>query len=215
MATNPGTCTLHHAPGACSRVPLVLLEATGRPYDVVTVKLQQGEQHQAVFQQLNPKGKVPVLVHNHQPLTENVAIALWLAQQHPAARLLPAPGDAWAHAQAVSWLAWCATTLHPLIFRVRMAQRVTDLAEAQPGVKRLALEELGKQLLVAERHLQHHDWLDQGGRTAPDIYLYWCTGRALEAGLPADTVPHLVAHRERVHALPEVQRALERESATH
>lgn len=211
METTLGTPTLHHSPGACSRVPLVLLEATGRPYGLVTVQLQQGEQHQPAFQQLNPKGKVPVLVHLNQPLTENVAIALWLSQQHPKARLLPAAEETWAHAQAVSWLAWCATTLHPLIFRVRMAQRVTDVADAQPGVRRLALEELGKQLQVAERHLQHHHWLDAVGRTAPDIYLYWCTGRALEAGLPTDTLPNLVAHRDRVHALPEVQRALARE----
>ena len=39
--------------------------------------------------QLNPKHKVPVLVIDDEPLTENVAIQIWIARNFPDAGLLP------------------------------------------------------------------------------------------------------------------------------
>src|SRR3954466_9541198 len=96
--------TLYHSPGACSRVPLILLEAAGAAYDLQLVRLHQGENKKPDFQRLNPKGKVPVLAWRGQVLTENMAIACFLAQQFPGAGLMPPPQQPWEFAQALSWL---------------------------------------------------------------------------------------------------------------
>ena len=49
-----------------------------------------------------------------RPLTEVAAILFYLAKCNPSADLLPV-GDIEAEAQAVSWMSFCAATLHPAI----------------------------------------------------------------------------------------------------
>jgi glutathione S-transferase len=61
---------------------------------------------------LNPEGKVPTLVIDGRPLTEVVAILYYLAKRFPDAALLPA-GDIEAEVQALSWMSYIASTLHP------------------------------------------------------------------------------------------------------
>lgn len=203
--------TLYHGPGACSRVPLILLEQAGARYELRILRLAAGDNKAGDFLRLNPKGKVPVLVQDGQALTDNVAIALYLAQLFPQARLLPAPQDAWAHAQAVSWLSWCASGLHPAIFRARMAARVVDGEAAQASVKAKALAELQSQLRVADERLRLQPWLAAPHFTAADAYLFWSAGRAGESGLDLSGLPALREHQARVAEMPAVVRALARE----
>jgi glutathione S-transferase len=203
---------LHHAPGACSRVPLVLLQAARADFRLQLVQLKSGQQHQPAFQALNPKGKVPVLVHGEQVLTENLAISTWIARRYPDAQLMPRLEDDWSHAQALSWLSFCAATLHPLIFRARLPARVVGDGPAQEIVRQLALAELCHQLQVAEQSLSQQTWLVADRWMAPDIYLFWCTGRSGEAGVDLHPFPALTAHHKRLSSDPVVSAALERES---
>ena len=53
----------------------------------------RGEHKSPEFMALNPKAKVPVLVVDGEPLTENVAIITYLSQRYPEARLMPQPKD--------------------------------------------------------------------------------------------------------------------------
>ncbi|TFZ01277.1 glutathione S-transferase family protein [Ramlibacter rhizophilus] len=205
--------TLHHAPGACSRTPLILLEQAGADYALRIVRLASGENHTEDFRRLNPRGKVPVLVHDGRVLSENVAIAGYLARLFPQARLMPAAQDAWEQAQALSWLSWVASGVHPLIFRARMAGRVVEGEGAQASVKARALEALGEQLRTADKHLAENEWLAASHWTAPDAYLFWATGRAADSGLSLSDLPHLRAHAERMAAQPAVQRAIAREKS--
>lgn len=49
----------------------------------------KGENNGAAYLKISPKGKVPTLLIDGEPLTENVAIQLWIAKQFPDARLMP------------------------------------------------------------------------------------------------------------------------------
>lgn len=208
------TITLFHSPGACSRTQLVLLEAAGAPYDLRIVRLPAGENRLPAFLAFNPKGKVPVLQDGGRVLTENVAIATWLGRRFPAAGFMPAIGDEVAHTQALSWLAFVASGLHPTIFRARMAARVAPGAEdAHAAIKAAAVADLQAQLQVAEDHLATRDWLVADRWTAPDVYLWWALGRGAEAGVDLAKLPRLAALKARLDAEPAVQRALQREAA--
>jgi glutathione S-transferase len=204
--------TLFYAPGACSRVPLILLEKAGADYALQPVKLAAGEQRTPAFLQRNPKGQVPVLLHGERTVTENIAIASYLAALFPQAGLLPAAADVEAHVQALSWLSWCTATLHPTIFRTRMAARVARSEAAQQEVRAMAVETLAQQLRVAEPVLQSQRWLlgDQAW-CAADAYLFWAATRAVDAGVDLAALPALQAHHERMGQEPAVQRALQRE----
>jgi glutathione S-transferase len=108
------TLVLHYAPVACSLVPYVALTEAGAPFEVRAVDFSKGKHLTAEFLHLNPKHKVPVLVIDGEPLTENVAILQWIAQRYPAAQLLP-PCESLHYFNAVAFLAWCASgTLVPI-----------------------------------------------------------------------------------------------------
>ncbi|HEX6835425.1 MAG TPA: glutathione binding-like protein, partial [Polyangia bacterium] len=60
---------------------------------------------------VNPKAKVPALAVDDEIITENPAIISYVADTHPDAGLLAAPGS-FERAKAQEWLAWCASTVH-------------------------------------------------------------------------------------------------------
>lgn len=62
----------------------------------------------------HPEGKVPLLVHDGAVIRESTAIALYLADLAPEAGLAPATG-APDRGPFLSWLAWYAGVLEPVI----------------------------------------------------------------------------------------------------
>jgi glutathione S-transferase len=214
-ATAPAEPTLRlwAAPGACSRISITALLMCGVPFQLVPVALAQGQQRQADFLALNPKGKVPVLQTSHGLLSETLAIISWLEACHPGAGLLPPAHQAWARAQAVSWLAFANAGLHPLIYRLRMPRRIHADEHTHAGVHAAALAELMQQLLVAEQALAGAPWLGGEQANIADAALGWAFGRATLSGLPGTQFPNLQAHAERLHVWPVHARAVQAEAA--
>ncbi len=126
---------LYYAPNACSLVPYVTLTEAKADFEVRTINLRKEQQHSADYLKLNPKHKVPVLVIGGRPLTENVAVQLWIARTFPQARLLPE--DPWQELQVVSMLAWCASGIHPYLSRINSTTKVCDLPGAGESVRQL------------------------------------------------------------------------------
>lgn len=209
----PPPLILYFAPGACSRVALVALEASGLAYEARPVALMAGQQRTPDYLALNPKGKVPLLVTPDGPLSENIAIASWLDAQAPQAGLLPEPGAAWVRAQALSWLAWSASTLHPMIYRMRMTARIHADTATHPAIKAAALAELAQQLTVAEEALADgRPWLTGERWRIADTHVCWVHGRGLDGGLDTAAFPRLAALAARHAELPAFQRAVARET---
>ena len=131
---------LYYAPVACSLVPYVTLTEAKANFTVRRLNLRKGQQNSADYLQVNPKHKVPLLMVDGKPLTENVAIQLWIARNFPAAQLMPS--DPWQEAQAVSILAWCASGMHPLLGRIFSPGKVCDVPGSEDSVRKLAQEQL-------------------------------------------------------------------------
>jgi glutathione S-transferase len=214
VATQPAPAgrglRLHFSPGACSRVTLVALEEAGAEYSTVRVSLKDGEHRHEAFRALNPKGKVPVLETAQGVLTENVAILVHVANSHAHAGLLP-DQDTWARDQALSALAWFASTVHPLLTMSRYPERFCDLPEAAARMRKLVGAQLHGQMLTAESALTHGTWMLGPQWSLADAYLHWTWGRCQEAGLAASNFPHVAAHHACMQDRPAVLRALARE----
>ena len=103
--------TLYYAPLTCALVPFVTLTEAGADFDVRNLNTRTNQHRTPEFLELNPKHKVPVLIVDGEALTENVAIQIWIARQFPRAGLLPA--DPWREIEAISRMAWFASTVHP------------------------------------------------------------------------------------------------------
>jgi glutathione S-transferase len=129
---------LYYAPGACSFVPHVGLEAikaaTGEDFEPVLVKIHKGEQRTPEYLALNPMGQVPTLVVDGEPLTQIVAICDYLDRRAPQAGLLPV--EAWPRAQAMSLLAWMNNTVHPTFTHVFMPEKFAETESGRAEVKR-------------------------------------------------------------------------------
>ena len=139
---------LYYGSGACSFLPHVGLEAisaaTGEAFETQAVKLHKGEQKSPEYLALNPLGLVPVLVVDHQPLSQIVAICDYLDRRYPQAGLLPA--DPWQRAQAMSLFAWMNNTVHPTFTHIFRPEKFAEGEAARAEVRRTALEMFRGQL---------------------------------------------------------------------
>jgi glutathione S-transferase len=183
--------TLYFAPGASSFAPHIALHEIGVAFEAKPMSFKQNDMRSAEFLALNPEGKVPTLVVDGRPLTEVAAILFYLARRFPDAGLLP-PDDIEAEAQALSWMSFIASTLHPA------RKQGLDYAKQVYG--------------IADRRLG--DGWAIGRYSIADIHLFRLYWRLANSLHPApETFPNLTAHYARMMARPAVQRTIAAESA--
>lgn len=196
---------LYYAPVACSLVPYVTLTEAGADFDVHTINLKEKGQKTAEYMRINPKHKVPLLVIDGKPLSENVAIQLWIARNFPEARLIPT--DPWLELQATSMLAWFASGIHPHLSRVNSPRKFCDVDGSENSLMEIAQETLFEQFGIAETMLTGKEFFFDHF-TAADAYFFWCFRRAqlleMDVSKFTDCMRHFNAMLER----PSVQKVL-------
>lgn len=88
MANHRGI-TLYHSPASRAFTAYWMLEELGVPFDVRTVDIRKGEQKLPAYLSLNPAGKVPTLTDGEVVVSENPAIAIYLADRYGYGTLAP------------------------------------------------------------------------------------------------------------------------------
>jgi glutathione S-transferase len=154
---------------------------------------------------INPKHKVPVLVIDGEPLTENVAIQIWIARNFPAANLLPL--DPMQELHAISLLSWCASGIHPFLSRINSPPRVCDVPGAAEAVRRLAVQQLFENYKIADDKLADREWFFDHF-TAVDAHFFWCFRRGRQFDLDLSQFQNCLAHFERMTERPSVRQLL-------
>ena len=205
---------LYFAPGACSFVPHVGLEAiraaTGESFEPKLVKLHKGEQKSPEYLAINPHGQVPVLIADGQPLNQIVAICDYLDRRFPQAGLLPA--ESWARAQALSQLAWMNNTVHPTFTHVFRPAEFADSESAQADVRKAAAQRFRKHLERIQEWSAAASPYWFGGRISfHDAYAFTLLRWGGHAGIDPKSLPGYLSYVERVMAAPPVAAALQRE----
>ena len=184
--------TFYFSPGSSSMAPHIALHEIGIAFDSRPISLAKQKSRTPEYLALNPEGKVPLLLVDGTPLTEVAGILFYLARRFPDAKLLPT-GDPLAEAQAVSWMSFIASTIHP--------------------ARRQGAEKSKEVFALAERKLDGRPWALKDYSIA-DIHLlrlYWRLANSLKPS--PGTFPHLDAHYQRVMARPAVQKTCTIEAA--
>lgn len=194
--------TLYYAPMTCALVPYVTLTEAGADFEVQNVNTRNGGNRTSEFLAINPKHKVPVLMIDGEPLTENVAIQIWIARQFPKAKLLPAEPK--TEIKAISLMAWCASTIHPHLTPNARPENYCDLPGSEESVKRVGNKMLFEDLEIADGLLAGREWFFDHF-TAVDAYFFWCFRRALSFKLDLSVFTNCTAHFERMKLRPSVQ----------
>jgi len=197
--------TLYFAPMTCALVPFITLTEAGADFEVQAVNTRNGGNRTPEFLKLNPKHKVPVLVIDGEPLTENVALQVWINRQFPKAKLLPA--DPAQEIKAISLMAFCASGIHPKLTPNARPENYCDLPGSEESVKRVANKLLFEDLKVIDDLLAGREWFFPHF-TACDAYFFWCFKRAISFKLDVSGFGNCVAHHGRMSARPAVHQVL-------
>jgi glutathione S-transferase len=160
---------LYYLPGSCALGPHIALEYSGLAYEAVRVPLR----------------RVPTLVTATQGnLSEAPVVLTYIADVATGRRLLPAVGTPERY-EALRWMAYISTTVHPALGRLWRAERFCDDAGCESSVERAAAAQLANDLAHVERHLSNRQWVAGDHLTVADFHLF-VFGR-LGLRLPART----------------------------
>jgi glutathione S-transferase len=182
--------TLYLSPGSSSMAVHIALHEIGVPFETKVLSFHSKEHRQPPFLAVNPAGKVPTLLVDGTAVTEVAGCLLYLAKRFPEARLLP--DDPLAEAQAVSWMSFIASTLHPA--RQMGERHVTEVWS------------------LADRKLGERDWV-LGTYSIADIHLFRLYWRLVNAPRSSPKgLRHLESLYERMMVRPAVQRTIKIES---
>ena len=196
---------LHYYPSTAAMVPHILLDEIGVPYQRVLVDRMVNAHKTPEYLRLNPNGLIPVLVDGDLVLYETAAIALYLCDAYPQARLAPPVGTP-ERAHFYKWLFWLANTMHATLMPYFYPERWVDEGNAAGAaqVRRQAQAKVGTMLDQLDEHVARAGgpWFMGRDYSALDGYLFtlcrWT--RNFDAGRA----------REREHLGPYLQRMLER-----
>ncbi|HEX5261959.1 MAG TPA: glutathione S-transferase family protein [Phenylobacterium sp.] len=112
MAT-PRNITLYHSPASRAFTAYWMLEELGVPFGVETVDIRKGDQKKPDYLKLNPAGKVPTLTDGKVVVSENPAIAIYLADRYGYGTLAPKIDDADRGAY-LKWMVYSSAVVDPV-----------------------------------------------------------------------------------------------------
>ncbi|MGR9074130.1 MAG: glutathione S-transferase family protein [Gammaproteobacteria bacterium] len=182
----------------------IMLEETGLPYTAHRIDLSAGEQHRPKFLELNPSGRIPVLVDygdESRPfvLTQSVAIVQYLAEK--TGLLLPQPVK--ERARLYEWMQFHAIDIGGSLFNAFYLQQIcsTQYPEAAEELRDRAHQHYRH----FDRRLAEHEYLAGDVYTIADII-------ALPAALAQETklaeYEHLTRWLRQQKQRPAVQRGM-------
>lgn len=183
----------------------VALEEMGLNYKVVPVNLMKGEQKTPEFLDMNPNGRIPVIVDHSEDdhvVFESGAIMLYLAEK--TGKFLPATTK--EKSQVIQWLMFQMGGVGPMMGQANVFHRYleekipTAIARYQNEVRRL--------FEVLDGHLQSHDYL-AGDYSIADM-ANWCWVRTYEwSGVSIDDLDALRRWKNSIEARPAARRGVE------
>ncbi|WP_026781852.1 glutathione S-transferase family protein [Pleomorphomonas koreensis] len=195
----------HYAPQSRAFAIRVLLEELGVPYDLDVLDIRGGSHLATGYLAVNPLGKVPAISHRGELVTEQAAVALYLADLFPAAGLAPAFDDP-KRAPYLRWMVFYGSSFEPAL---------VDHAMQRPPLPRSTAPYADHASVVAlvnaqvERSAPY--WLGERFSAADVLWgtaLAWVTGFGIFEKTPA-----VAAYIERITSRPAWRKAQADEAA--
>ena len=135
----------------------VALEELDIPYKVHVVNLQSGDQKKPKFLELNPNGRIPVIVdtdNDNLSIMESGAQLIYLAEK--AGKLLPT--ETKARSKVMQWLMFQMGGIGPMMGQANVFYRYWPGEKIQPAIDRYQNE--GRRLFeVMETRLKDNEYL--------------------------------------------------------
>lgn len=188
------------------------LEHKQLAYDLRVISFDRGDHKAPEFLQLNPRGKVPVLVDGDHALWESNAILEYLEERYPEHPLLPPGAEARAHVRRIASEA--DSYFYVAQRELMRATLYTPEAERDPARIAAASDAVIAELERFAGYLRG-DWLAGHGLSFADFtfYPYLRLVQRVEDRLPDTAIlrrfpPAIVAYMRRFATLPYLEKTL-------
>jgi len=189
--------TLYYHPFSRASGTLWPLEEVGQPYELKFVDFAKGAQKAPDVVALNPMGKIPILVDGDTVVTENAAIALYLADRYAPGKLAPKIDDP-RRGTYLRWALFSPSVIEPGVsarlgkWEYKASQ--VGWGEHEAMLKAIDFALAGKDFLLG-------DTFSMADAIFGGTLRYLTRVKALEAS------PTVAAYIERLTARPAAQRA--------
>jgi GST-like protein len=195
--------------------PLLFLEETGLPYNLIPINIGKGDQFDPDFLKIAPNNRIPAMV-DHDPagggkpisVFESGAILLYLAEKEK--RFIP--GDPRGRTEVLQWLFWQMAGLGP------MAGQNHHFAHYAPEKIPYAIDryvkETGRLYAVLNRRLADREFV-AGDYSIADMASYPWTVSHERQSQDLNKFPHLKRWFEAIRARPATVRAYEKGKAVN
>jgi glutathione S-transferase len=107
----------------------------------------------------------------HGTITEVLAILSYIADVATGHGLLPAIGTPERY-EALRWMAYLSSTVHPAFGRLWRAERFYDDSDCKSSVEHVAATQLTNDFAYIEKHLANQQWVAGDHLTAADFHLF-------------------------------------------
>jgi GST-like protein len=182
----------------------ITLEELGLPYLVHQIDLSSGEQKQKPFVEMNPNGRIPVIMDRANDgftVFESGAIMLYLAER--AGKLIPS-GEK-GRSRVVQWLMFQMGGLGPMMGQANVFARY--FPEKIPAAIDRYLRESRRLLEVLDGRLADNEWL-AGDYSIADIANFSWAHIYEWPGVDISGLDNLKRWMDAIAARPAVQRGL-------
>ncbi|MGL4767413.1 MAG: glutathione S-transferase N-terminal domain-containing protein [Formosimonas sp.] len=201
--------TLYYYAGACSLVPHIVARELGLDVAVKAAPRPDDAGRAEYLDKVNSLGKVPALqLADGTVITQNIAIVEYLAAQGAADVVYPALGTL-AHAQALRWLSFANSDLHPAFGPLFRPQRFSNDESNFPHIKKMASELLLDLYAHLDGEYAGKDWIANNQYSAADVYIYVTYRWAKAMGLDLSANHNLARMVAAIQTRPAVLKAIE------
>lgn len=180
------------------------LEAMGLEYQVCTIDLSAGEQHQPSFLAISPNGRIPAIVdreNNNFAVFESAAIMVYLAEK--TGQLMPT--DSQGRSLVMQWLMFQMGGIGPMMGQANVFFRYFP-EKIQPAIDRYQ-NECRRLFEVLDRRLGESEWLADDFSIA-DI-ANWCWVRTYKwSGVSRDGLENLDRWLDAMKGIPAMRKGV-------
>jgi glutathione S-transferase len=160
---------LYYLAGSCALAPHIALEHSGLAYEAIRV--ERGRQADPSYLAINPLGRVPALVTPiHGTITEAPAVLSYIADTADRG-LLPRVGTRERY-EALSWMAYLSSTVHPAFGRLWRPERFAGDAISIGSVERAAATQLVRDFAYIDKQIADSQWVAGTDLSVADFYLF-------------------------------------------
>ena len=203
---------LYYSPGTCSMAVHVALLEMGAEFEMENVAAPAGQPKSAEFLKINPRGAVPVLKIDDFILREGAAILTFLIEDNKSDLL---PASRLQRAQALEWLSFANSTLHPAYSKCFFQHHILGDEAASNPLYKPSIAQIQKYWDEIEERLTSNQYLCGDKFTVADILVTvianWSFAMKEQINFSAKTK----AFFSRVISRPSYQKALQVENITY